>query len=70
MREGAAALVTGGSSGIGAATARLLAERGLRVAVAYRSNRTAAEDLVAGLAGKGHLALRLSLDDPETIATM
>ncbi|WP_312845202.1 SDR family NAD(P)-dependent oxidoreductase [Bordetella hinzii] len=32
---GRAALVTGGSSGIGAATARLLAQAGARVAVAY-----------------------------------
>ena len=31
--SGAAALVTGGASGLGEATARLLAERGARVAV-------------------------------------
>lgn len=43
--EGKVALVAGGSSGIGAATARLLAERGMRVAVAAR--RQAELDRVA-----------------------
>jgi NAD(P)-dependent dehydrogenase (short-subunit alcohol dehydrogenase family) len=32
-------LITGGSRGIGAATARLAAERGYAVAVNYRRNR-------------------------------
>ena len=37
------ALITGGSSGIGAATARLLAGRGWRVAINYAHNAAAAE---------------------------
>ena len=43
--KGAAVFVSGGGSGLGAATARLLAEGGARVAVFDRS-REGAEDLV------------------------
>jgi NAD(P)-dependent dehydrogenase (short-subunit alcohol dehydrogenase family) len=45
-------LVTGGGRGIGAATARLAAERGYAVAVNYRDNRSAAESLVSSFKGK------------------
>jgi NAD(P)-dependent dehydrogenase (short-subunit alcohol dehydrogenase family) len=44
-------VVTGGSRGIGAETARLAAGRGYAVAVNYRENRAAAESLVKGLGG-------------------
>ena len=47
-RKGSA-LVTGGSGGLGAAICRLMAERGASVAFTYRSNRAAAEALVAEL---------------------
>ena len=40
-------LVTGGSRGIGAATAKLAATRGWRVAVNYASNQAAADQVVA-----------------------
>ena len=42
------AMVTGASRGIGAATARVLAERGFRVVVNYRSSAEEAEEVVAG----------------------
>jgi NAD(P)-dependent dehydrogenase (short-subunit alcohol dehydrogenase family) len=45
-------IVTGGSRGIGAQTARLAAERGYAVAVNYRENRDAAQSLVRQLGGK------------------
>src|SRR5437899_2084326 len=42
---------TGGSRGIGAATARLGAQRGYAVCVHYRSDRPAAEELAKGIGG-------------------
>ncbi len=44
------AVVTGGSGGIGAAIVRMLAERGSDVLFTYRSNRAAADALIAELA--------------------
>ena len=41
------ALITGASRGIGAATARLAAQRGYAVCVNYRQNRTAADAVVS-----------------------
>ncbi len=59
--DGACVLVTGGSRGIGRATCELFAARGARVAVHYAANEAAARDVVAGLAGDGHVALRADL---------
>lgn len=61
-------LVTGGSGGIGRATAARLAAMGSRIAVGYNSRREAAEDVVAGLHGDGHLALRVAIDDAASLA--
>jgi NAD(P)-dependent dehydrogenase (short-subunit alcohol dehydrogenase family) len=55
-------LVTGGSRGIGAATARLAAERGYAVAVNYRKNRAAADAVVADIAAGGGTALAIGAD--------
>jgi len=41
------AIVTGSSRGIGAATAKLLAAHGARVAVNYRASRERAEQVLA-----------------------
>jgi 3-oxoacyl-[acyl-carrier protein] reductase len=53
---GKRALVTGGSRGIGAAIVRRLASQGATVAVNYRSDRAAADALVAGLSDNGWAA--------------
>jgi NAD(P)-dependent dehydrogenase (short-subunit alcohol dehydrogenase family) len=45
-------IVTGGSRGIGAETARLASERGYKVAVNYRENRDAAVSLIKTFKGK------------------
>ena len=55
-------LITGGSRGIGAATARLAAERGYTVCVNYRSNNAAADEVVAGIAAAGGTALAVGAD--------
>jgi NAD(P)-dependent dehydrogenase (short-subunit alcohol dehydrogenase family) len=55
-------LVTGGSRGIGAATARLAAERGYAVGVNYRQNRAAADEVVAAITAAGGRALAIGAD--------
>jgi NAD(P)-dependent dehydrogenase (short-subunit alcohol dehydrogenase family) len=55
-------MVTGGSRGIGAATALLGAERGYAVAVNYRSNREAADSLVKAIQSKGGKAIAVPGD--------
>ncbi|MDT7801464.1 MAG: 3-oxoacyl-[acyl-carrier protein] reductase, partial [Actinomycetota bacterium] len=65
---GRVALVTGSSSGIGAATARLLAERGLRVVVNYLRSAGAAEEVVAGIAAAGGEAIAVQADVRDAVA--
>ena len=49
--DGAGVLVTGGSGGIGAATARAFAAEGARVAVHFHRNREAAEQVAGEIGG-------------------
>src|SRR5580698_9328336 len=64
---GKVAVVTGASSGIGAASARLFAEAGARVVVGYNRGVDRANAVVAGLAGGGHKPVRLPLEDTAEI---
>ncbi|MEE1611314.1 glucose 1-dehydrogenase [Microvirga sp. CF3016] len=51
------ALITGGSRGIGAAVAQLAAARGYDVAITYRSEREAAEQVLAACRASGAAAM-------------
>ncbi len=64
--EGATALVSGGASGLGAATARLLVERGARVAIVDRDGERA-EALAAEL-GEAALGLRADVTEEAEVA--
>jgi NAD(P)-dependent dehydrogenase (short-subunit alcohol dehydrogenase family) len=55
-------LITGASRGIGAATARLAAKAGYAVGVNYRSDRDAADALVAEIVAGGGRAVALKAD--------
>src|SRR5262245_52968878 len=55
-------LVTGAGRGIGAATARLAASRGLDVCVNYRANRAAADAVAAEVRAFGRRALVCQAD--------
>jgi NAD(P)-dependent dehydrogenase (short-subunit alcohol dehydrogenase family) len=56
------ALVTGASRGIGAATASVLAERGFRVVVNYRSSAEQAQQVVATITAAGGEAVAIRAD--------
>ncbi|MQY26585.1 SDR family NAD(P)-dependent oxidoreductase [Nocardia aurantia] len=66
---GRVALVTGASGGIGAATARLLAERGMRVVVDYLHSAEAAGRVVAEIEAAGGRAAAIPADvrDPAAV---
>jgi 3-oxoacyl-[acyl-carrier protein] reductase len=66
---GPRALVTGGSRGVGAAVSARLAAAGVTVAVHCRADIAAAEALVAGLPGSGHIVVRGDIADPEQVET-
>jgi 3-oxoacyl-[acyl-carrier protein] reductase len=61
-QDGRVALITGASRGIGAAVARLLASRGMRVVVNYRSSRGEADDLVESISSVGGRAMAAQAD--------
>jgi NAD(P)-dependent dehydrogenase (short-subunit alcohol dehydrogenase family) len=55
-------IVTGASSGIGAATARLAVQRGYAVCVNYLHSQNAAEEVVAGISSDGGRAIAVKAD--------
>ncbi|MCC5961499.1 MAG: SDR family NAD(P)-dependent oxidoreductase [Rhodobacteraceae bacterium] len=61
---GGVAVVTGGASGLGAATARALAQAGLHVAI-FDCNADAGQAMAAGLAGQFH---QVDVADPASVA--
>lgn len=67
-RQGCA-FVTGASGGIGAAVAKLLAERGCDVVAVYRSNAGAAEEIAEFARSKGRQAEAVGVDLTDAAAT-
>ena len=65
--KGKIAVVTGGSSGIGAATVRLFAAEGASVYVGYNKGLDRAEKLISELPGSGHQPIRIVLEDSATM---
>lgn len=63
MLKNQVALVSGGSSGIGAACVRQLAAQGASVVVGYHRGVERAQALLRELPGEGHLALHVPLED-------
>src|SRR3954462_8085757 len=61
--SGKIAVVTGGSSGIGAACVRALAEAGATLVIGFNAGQERAEALRSALAGTGHVTLRMPLAD-------
>jgi len=55
-------VITGGSRGIGAATAQLAAERGYSVCVNYRYNQEAADSIVHAITSRGGQAIAVPAD--------
>ena len=55
-------IITGGSRGIGRATAFAAAARGFKVVVGYASNKAAAEQVVAAIGEKNGKAIAVKCD--------
>lgn len=66
--NGRAALVTGGSRGMGAAVALRLAREGADVAITYAQDETAAKEVVAAVESTGSRALALRTDAAAAVA--
>ena len=68
--KGKTVLITGGSRGIGKATAIAFAEKGARVAINFRSNKAAASATCELLKGEGHFAIRADISKPNAVEKM
>jgi len=58
-------LITGGSRGIGEATARALAQAGAAVAISYRTHEQKTQDVISSLPGKGHRMIQADVSIPD-----
>ncbi len=65
--SGRVVVVTGASSGIGEATARLFASHGATVVVGYHRDQAAAQRIVADLPPGDHMAVQITIDDGASV---
>jgi NAD(P)-dependent dehydrogenase (short-subunit alcohol dehydrogenase family) len=72
MSERRVILITGGSRGIGAATARMAAARGYDVAISFRSNERAADEVVEACAafGADAIAVRAEMAEEDDVIAL
>lgn len=66
--ENKIALVTGGSRGIGAATAKLLAKKGAKVVISYNNSQERANHVVEEIKSKGGVALAIKANGTDADA--
>jgi len=66
--NGKVAFISGGSRGIGAATARRLARDGATVAIGFQASAIAAEALVAEIEARGGKAIAVKADAADAVA--
>jgi NAD(P)-dependent dehydrogenase (short-subunit alcohol dehydrogenase family) len=60
-------LITGGSRGIGQATAQVFAEYGGRICINFHRNSRAAKSVIENLPGKGHFAAKADITNPDAV---
>jgi len=68
--KGRIALVTGGSRGIGAATAAALADRGARVLIVHRGSEVAADEVMTKLKGDGHRVIQCDVSSTANLVRL
>lgn len=68
--QGKTVLITGGSRGIGRATAIAFAAKGARVAINFRQNKEAAYETCDLLEGEGHFAIKADIAKPSAVEGM
>ena len=69
--QGKVVLIVGGSGGIGAASARMFAAEGARVAITHRAGKEASgQEVLATLPGEGHAAFPADVADTASLIAL